>query len=124
MTWQYNIWNVTEVAPAYDRGENSPDSDGRENSATGRHGLAAGSRTVEEYTYGITTYGPSLTQVPPVHTSDRPGFGRSATSVAEGYGGTRQGSAEENSTGARIAHVSSPKEGNGAASRHFEPGSR
>ena len=112
MTMQYNIWNVTEVAPAYDRGEYSPDSDGRANSATGRQGLAAGSRTVEEYTYGIavgiTTYGPSLTQVPPVHTSDRPGFGRSATSIAEGYGGTRQGSAKENSTGARIAHISSP----------------
>ena len=39
---QYNIWNVTEVAPAYDRGEYSPDSDGRANSATGRHGLAEG----------------------------------------------------------------------------------
>lgn len=58
--------------------------------------LTAGSCTVEENAYGIAvgfaTYGPSLTQVPPVHTSDRPGFGRSATSVVEGYGGIRQGS--------------------------------
>jgi len=68
---------------------------------------------VKEYTYGITvgitTYGPILTQVPPVHTSYRPGFGHSATSVAERYGGTRQGSANNgNSTEARIAHVSGP----------------
>ena len=93
-------------------GSTQPDSDGRASSAKGRHWLAAGSRTMEEYTYGtaegITTYGPSLTQVPP-EAPDMPGFGRSATSVAEGYGGTRQGSVnKENSTGAKIAHVSSP----------------
>ncbi|XDV20062.1 hypothetical protein PO909_025444 [Leuciscus waleckii] len=74
------------------RGGGSTDSDGRGDSAEGRHKLTAGSRTVGEDTYGIaigiTTYGPSLTQVLRVHTSDRPGFGRSATSVAEGYGGT------------------------------------
>jgi len=62
-----------------------------------RHGLATRIHTVEEYTYGIavgiTAYGPSLTQVSPVHSSDRPGFGSSTTSVAEGYGRTRQGSA-------------------------------
>ncbi|XDV31416.1 hypothetical protein PO909_034105 [Leuciscus waleckii] len=76
------------IGKAFERGETQPVSDGRADSAKGRHGLAAGSRTVEEYTYGITvgiaTYGPSLAQVPPVHTSDRPSIGRSATSNAEG----------------------------------------
>ncbi|XDV38978.1 hypothetical protein PO909_008283 [Leuciscus waleckii] len=98
ITGQYNIWDVTEVAPAYNRGKTHRSVTAEGALPRERHRLAAGSlcrgSTVEEYTYviaiGITTYGPSLAQVPPVHTSARPG---SATSIAEGCGGTRQGSA-------------------------------
>ncbi|XDV48448.1 hypothetical protein PO909_017856 [Leuciscus waleckii] len=99
--------------PARREGETQPVSDGRAGSAKGRHGLTAGSRTVEEYTYGIavgiTTYGPSLAQVPPEHTSVRPGLGHSATSDAKGCGGTQQGSAKEefywSKNGARIQSI-------------------
>jgi len=87
------------VGSSLRQGETQPDSDSRVGSAKGRPGVTAGSHAVEEYTYGIavgiTTYGPSLTQAPPVYTSDRPGFGSTATSFPEGYGRTRQGSAKK-----------------------------
>ena len=44
MDWpkgQCDIWNVTGVAPP--EGGDTPDSDGRADSAKGRHGLTAGS---------------------------------------------------------------------------------